>query len=352
MSKFLKFIVHLVIFCTIICILALAVPSFFGIYTAVNDGTYEDTNLPMGSVTYAKEADISSLTRGEAILVQENGNIYRYNVQNVDLENKICTVVNPASSSEKEISIAVKNKVPKIIITVGVIGFLMAATKSVEGIIILGLSVLFLIILYVIAEIWKKPSKKVEEDSDGAITKTKKELKQEEKQRAKQLREEEKLIKAQDKEDRKKNKKEKRRKKKTGGFVDEIYEDELELEEEQPTMNIVQEAHEELRKEIGAATEESEHIQEQSREEALVHQTVVIPTEEVKEAVRPAEQKLEEEVQPEVRKMAIPRWSAKQLAKKAEAAGDEPEVFEDEIAKVTFFDYSEIIASGKEKKEE
>ena len=35
MSKFLKFIVHLVIFCTIICILALAVPSFFGIYTAV-----------------------------------------------------------------------------------------------------------------------------------------------------------------------------------------------------------------------------------------------------------------------------------------------------------------------------
>ena len=97
MSKFLKFIVHLVIFCTIICILALAVPSFFGIYTAVNDGTYEDTNLPMGSVTYAKEADISSLTRGEAILVQENGNIYRYNVQNVDLENKICTVVNPCS---------------------------------------------------------------------------------------------------------------------------------------------------------------------------------------------------------------------------------------------------------------
>ena len=79
-------------------------------------------------------------------------------------------------------------------------------------------------------------------DSDGAVTKTKKELKQEEKQRAKQLREEEKLIKAQDKEDRKKNKKEKRRKKKTGGFVDEIYEDELELEEEQPAMDIVQEA--------------------------------------------------------------------------------------------------------------
>ncbi len=62
MSKFLKFIVHLVIFCTIISVLALTIPQFFGVYTAINDGTYEDTNLPMGSVTYAKEASLESLT--------------------------------------------------------------------------------------------------------------------------------------------------------------------------------------------------------------------------------------------------------------------------------------------------
>ena len=55
MSKFLKFIVHLVIFCTIICILALAVPSFFGIYTAVNDPAaaelVDEEGMPEGEVT-------------------------------------------------------------------------------------------------------------------------------------------------------------------------------------------------------------------------------------------------------------------------------------------------------------
>ena len=76
MSKFLKFIVHLVIFCTIICVLALTIPRFCGIYTAINDGTYEDTNLPVGSVTYAREASLDSLNRGDSILVQNQGNVY------------------------------------------------------------------------------------------------------------------------------------------------------------------------------------------------------------------------------------------------------------------------------------
>lgn len=42
-------------------------------------------------------------------------------------------------------------------VTVPLIGYLMAATESTEGIIVLALAVLFLIILYVIAELWKKP---------------------------------------------------------------------------------------------------------------------------------------------------------------------------------------------------
>ncbi len=52
-----------------------------------------------------------------------------------------------------------------------------------------------------------------------------------------------------------------------------------------------------------------------------------------------------------IRKIAVPRWSAEQLAIKAKESGDEPIVFEDEIAKVTFFDYSEII-SGNQKEEQ
>ena len=59
----------------------------------------------------------------------------------------------------------------------------MAATESTEGIIVLALAVLFLIILYVIAELWKKPETLDEyEDLQGdrRYLKTQKELKMEE----------------------------------------------------------------------------------------------------------------------------------------------------------------------------
>lgn len=51
---------------------------------------------------------------------------------------------------------AIGSYLPKIVVTIPFIGYLMAATKSIEGLIVLGLTVLFLIILYVIAELWKK----------------------------------------------------------------------------------------------------------------------------------------------------------------------------------------------------
>ena len=347
MSKVLKFIVHLVIFCTIISVLALTIPQFFGVYTAINDGTYEDTNLPMGSVTYAKEASLKSLTRGDSILVQNQGNVYRYYVQNIDVEGKTCTVVNSASSSGDEIHVAVKSTVPKVLITVGVIGYLAAATKSIEGIVILGLAVLFLIILYVIAEIWKKsPKDEYEDGGEGPALKSKKELRREEKERARQLKEEEREIRAQDKANKK------RKKKKTGGFVDEIYEDELELEpeiEEEPVMSAASEAHEELRKEVSAAIGEelTEYPQEDFVQELQAEESVV-------EEAAPESQTDEEETPPEetIRKRAMPIWSAEELAKKAKESGDEPTVFEDEIAKVTFFDYSEIISGNAQEKQE
>ncbi len=370
MSKFLKFIVHLVIFCTIICVLALTIPRFCGIYTAINDGTYEDTNLPVGSVTYAREASLDSLNRGDSILVQNQGNVYRYYVQDIDVEGKTCTVVNSASTSGEELRVAVPDSVPKVVVTIGVIGYLAAATQSIEGLVILGLAVLFLIILYVIAEVWKKSSREEYEDSedDGPELKSRKELKREEKERARQLKEEERAIKAQEKEN-KKNKK-RRKKKKTGGFVDDIYEDELEMEpESEPeveTMSAITptgEAHEELRKEVSAAIgeepaetskeQEAEAVEEpQAEEKPAIESTKEIVLEE-EPAAQEEPAAVEEEPQEEpARKLAIPLWNANQLAAKAKEAGDAPAVFEDEIAQVTFFDYSEILSGNGGKKEE
>ncbi len=54
MSKVLKFIVHFVVICTLICVLGLVLPPFFGVRRVIVDKNSDKaTNLLVGSVTYA-----------------------------------------------------------------------------------------------------------------------------------------------------------------------------------------------------------------------------------------------------------------------------------------------------------
>ena len=55
MSKFLKFIVNLVVICAILVAAALLVPPFAGVNTVMNDNSSKETNLPVGSVAYGRE---------------------------------------------------------------------------------------------------------------------------------------------------------------------------------------------------------------------------------------------------------------------------------------------------------
>ena len=59
-------------------------------------------------------------------------------------------------AEQSNISVAVKNWVPKVVVTIPFVGYVLTATESTEGLIVLGLIVLFLIILYVVAELLKK----------------------------------------------------------------------------------------------------------------------------------------------------------------------------------------------------
>lgn len=62
-------------------------------------------------------------------------------------------------SSDKDaepVAVEVKDYIPKVVITIGYAGYLLLATESIEGLIILGLAVLFLVILYIVAELLKK----------------------------------------------------------------------------------------------------------------------------------------------------------------------------------------------------
>ena len=352
MSKFLKFIVHFVIICTIVLILGMALPPFFGITTVTVDSADKVTNLPMGSVTYAIPVRTEEVTAGTPILVKKDSATYRYNLVNVDRTTNTGTVIDPSASAQSNIAVSVKNWVPKVVVTIPFAGYILAATESTEGLIVLGLVVLFLIILYVVAELLKKEPEDEYEDLDGERrhVKSAKELRMEEKERAKRMDEEDRELLYGEKTRRKQAKKEEKKRKKirTGGFVDEIYEDDLEEEPTQkpvrPAKNVqmaTSEAHELLKREIAAATAEDDQE----------YDTVRRYTEEMPEIPEDDEEELEEVKPVEIKKLAIPNYSASQLADKARKAGDAPDIVRDSITNVTLFDYSDIIGGDEESEE-
>ena len=190
MSKFLKFIVHFIVICTIICVVGLAVPPFLGITTEILDDSSKETNLPMGSVTYAIPVKTEEAAVGDSILYQGDSKAYKYMITEIDQKNKTFQVIDASNSKEKALTVQAKEYFPKVVITIGYVGYLLIATESIEGLIILGLAVLFLIILYIIAELWKKdPQDDYDEmDTEPGYVKSKKELKREEYQEMNPLR--------------------------------------------------------------------------------------------------------------------------------------------------------------------
>ena len=88
MSKFLKFIVHFIVICTIICVVGLAVPPFLGITTEILDDSSKETNLPMGSVTYAIPVKTEEAAVGDSILYQGDSKAYKYMITEIDQKNK------------------------------------------------------------------------------------------------------------------------------------------------------------------------------------------------------------------------------------------------------------------------
>ena len=371
MSKFLKFIVHFVIVCTIILVLALALPPFFGVTTEIVDSSEKATNLPLGSVTYAIPVRTEEVGSGTPILVDDEGGKYRYNLVSVDTQTGTGTVVDPYGSAAESINVSVKNWVPKVVVTIGLVGYLLVATESIEGLIVIGLVILFLIILYVIAELCRKDKEVLDEyedlRGDRRHVKTKKELKMEEKAREKRMQEEDRELLYGEKARRKqakKEEKERRKKIRTGGFVDEIYEDDLddgrdetvrtEQKPERRPENVQaasSEAHELLKKEIAAATAE-----EAVTMDVPDNLTEQLPSfrelQEERHRMRREEELWQEETHAEIKKLAIPSYTAAQLAEKAKRSGDTPDIVRDSITKVTLFDYSDIISAEEEKIEE
>lgn len=398
MSKVLKTIVNVILFCAIVVAAGLLIPPFAGITTVMVDDVDMQTNLPQGSVAYAVEKDRSELKQGDKVLISQEGRQYVYVVDSIDgssvvLDDQLST---DGGTTQQELG----STVQKVMLVVPVIGYVSMALRSTEGLIIVGLAVVFVIILFILAEVWKKDDdeEEDEEDEDGqedeseeepavmsrrqkkkARKADKKKQKQEEKAavaeakaRAKRERQEAKLA--------KKNKKahmmdepeqgpeaipaEPMEETQAAGSTQEIVLPQELMQEEQSAGNT---------QEIVLPTEETQEKQESTDEtedpdKTLLEETAslfvadiasMMGENQTKETEEPEETDpldSTEQTQPVVlgavseekqetgdKKLAMPVYSKEELLQKAEADGDEPEVIEDEVSGVTLVDYSDVL---------
>ena len=350
MSKLLKVIVNTLLLLAILSAGALVIPPFAGITTLVSDGM-GNTNISRGAVTYAKKTDTSSVATGDKILVDDNSGKYIYTIQSLDTAAGTASVKNVISGDTTEIT--VRETVSKVIVTIPVIGFLSMAAQSREGIMIIGLAILFLVILFILSEVWKRDEEEdeEEEEEDEDDEKASEELRSRKKAalEEKKKREEQEMTEQLRAADQKTAEEEKQ---------DEFEIPDLEEEGTEQvsfhTVDLQNLVRGEETEEIPEAVEETEIVEEAAAEETA--EEVTEETEETESAepgtveeIEEFEETIEEpEEEPgpepsEPIELAMPVYTAEELLQKAHAAGDDPKVIEDPATGITILDYSDIL---------
>ncbi len=401
MSKVLKTIVNVILFCAIVVAAGLLIPPFAGVTTVMVDDVDMQTNLSQGSVAYAVEKDSSELKQGDKVLVSQDGGQYVYVVDSIDgssvvLDDQLST---DGGTTQQELG----STVQKVMLVVPVIGYVSMALRNTEGLIIVGLVVVFVIILFILAEVWKKDDDEDEEEDEDdeedeseeeqeeepavmsrrerkkARKAEKKKQKQEEKAavaeakaRAKQERQEAKLAKKNknaDVEDTEETPEEipaepaeaadltqeivlpedLTQEAQDMGSTQEVVlpaeehqPEEESTENEDPNKSLLEETASLFAADIASMmsenqTEETEPEAAEQEEENEEPEEVDQTQPVVLEEVSGEEQKSEE------KKLAMPVYTKEELLAKAEADGDQPEIIEDEVSGVTLVDYSDVL---------
>lgn len=350
MSKLLKVIVNTLLLLAILSAGALVIPPFAGITTLVSDGM-GNTNISRGAVTYAKKTDTSSVATGDKILVDDNSGKYIYTIQSLDTAAGTASVKNVISGDTTEIT--VRETVSKVIVTIPVIGFLSMAAQSREGIMIIGLAILFLVILFILSEVWKRDEEEdeEEEEEDEDDEKASEELRSRKKAalEEKKKREEQEMTEQLRAADQKTAEEEKQ---------DEFEIPDLEEEgTEQVSFNTIDlqnlvrgEETEEIPEAVeeteiveeAAAEETAEEVTEETEETESAEPETVEEIEEFEETIEEPEEEPEPEPSEPI-ELAMPVYTAEELLQKAHAAGDDPKVIEDPATGITILDYSDIL---------
>lgn len=329
MSRVLKIIVNVILICAIGTAAALLVPSVLDVPMVVVDDVNMDTNLSTGSVTYAKEKDSSQVKTGDRLLISQDGSQMVYEVKSVAGEN--CTVEDTKSGDGATQEITLPSKVNEVLFTVPFIGYASMALRSVEGLIIVGLAVVFVIILFILAEIWKK-----DEDDDEAET-------DEDGTEDEELTEDEEEVPVMSRREARRQAKMEKKLAKKEAKAAKAQKEEAEEAEEDDDVRIAEPVKKNKRH-SEEVQKEPEKLQHPGDLFAETESSMASAIADMLEQDRQNEGgDLEEDSEEEEWKSAMPVRTKEELLNKAHADGDEPEVRDDEVSGVTLIDYSDIL---------
>lgn len=388
MSKFLKAIVNVILFCSIVVAAGLLIPPFAGVTTVMVDDVDMQTNLSQGAVAYAVEKDGSELEVGDKVLISRDGGQYVYMIDSLDgtsavLDDQLSV---DGGVLEQELT----GSVQKVVLVVPVIGYVSMALRSTEGLIIVALAVVFVIILFILAEVWKDDEDEDDEDEDENQdeedgydeSESLDEEDEDESEEPEKLsrRERKKLKKEEKKKQKEERKQAKKKSKKADGTQDAESKEDLSPvkewiteQEEAPVVHKTEEPEREpdgadqflfeetasmfaadianmMKDADGDVLEDSEQNAEPEEAEAEValmnpiaaDEQIEVPEDEKTESTESMEvEEVEEE--PQEKKLAMPIYTKEELLEKAQQEGDEPEVIEDEVSGITLLDYSDVL---------
>lgn len=324
MSKFLKVVVNLFLVCAILVGAAILVPPLMGITTTVIDSSSMNTNLPVGSVTYARDIHVTDIQPGDKLIYESDAKTYVYEVQEANAGSGKFTVRDTRSTSGQTEEITLRNNASEVVLTVPFIGYLMMAMHSTEGLIIIGLVVLFIIILFILSELWKKPAEDEEDDEDEDEDETDDSGKTEEPDEVTTISEEEPEQSTMTEEEAMALAREE--------LIRAVAESQgqMELQKEEPAQT--ESGEETLTEKDGDVAQIQEEVSDENMEESAQQE---------QQMEEPDEEEADEE-EPDTF-IPVARPTAQELLKKAEKAGEQPKVQKDENLGITLLDYSELL---------
>ncbi len=169
MAKLMKWIVNLVLLCAIAIAAALLIPPLAGVTTAIIDNTETQTNLEMGSVTYAKATELKNIDIGDDVLVVTNNSDHVYRVRKLDTGDGTATLEDTKQGSGT-VDFTFSETASKVIMTVPLIGYVSWTLQNPLGVVIILAGVVLLILLFILSELWR-PEETEEEVKNRKRTK-------------------------------------------------------------------------------------------------------------------------------------------------------------------------------------